>query len=55
MFTLVVVYALYPTLHNLNLTGFHPEVLALPALLGAMYYGLSSRWWPFALCAAFVV
>lgn len=53
--TLVVVYALYPAVHNLNLSGFHPEVLAMPALLGAMFFGLGARWRPFAACAVFVV
>ncbi|MEZ5142688.1 MAG: DUF2079 domain-containing protein [Acidimicrobiales bacterium] len=53
--TVLFVYACYPVLHNLNLDGFHPETLALPALLGAMYYGLRGRWWPFAACCAVVV
>lgn len=53
--TLVVVYALYPAVHNLNLSGFHPEVLAMPALLGAMFFGLGGRWRPFAACAAITV
>lgn len=53
--TVLFVYACYPVMHNLNLDGFHPETLALPALLGAMYYGLRGRWWPFAACAAVVM
>lgn len=53
--TVVFVYAVYPTMHNLNLAGFHPETVALPGLLGAMYFGLSKRWWPFAVCCALVV
>ncbi|MFN8038034.1 MAG: DUF2079 domain-containing protein [Acidimicrobiales bacterium] len=52
---LLFVYACYPVMHNLNLDGFHPETLALPALLGAMYYGLRGRWWPFAACCAVVL
>jgi uncharacterized membrane protein len=36
-FTLVVVYALYPTMHNLNLAGFYPETLALPASYAAYF------------------
>ena len=39
-FTLMVVYALFPTMHNLNLSGFYPETLALPLLLYAAYFGL---------------
>lgn len=53
--TLLFVYAFYPVLHNLNLNGFHPEVIGLPALLGAMYFGIGSRWVPFAVCAGVAV
>ncbi|MBI2705361.1 MAG: DUF2079 domain-containing protein [Actinobacteria bacterium] len=52
---LVFVYAVYPTMHNLNLAGFHPETIALPALLGAFYFGLGRRWWLFGVCCAVVV
>jgi uncharacterized membrane protein len=48
-------YACYAALHNANLAGFHPETLALPALLGAVYYGLSARWVPFGLLVAVVL
>ena len=54
-FTLVVVYALYPTMHNLNLAGFYPETMALPALLYAAYFGLSNHWRRFVACCIFVV
>jgi uncharacterized membrane protein len=43
-------YALYPALHNLNLADFHPEVLAVPALLGAVLFGLTRRWPAFSAC-----
>jgi len=33
---LAVVYILYPFIFNINLFDFHPEVIALPALLGAI-------------------
>jgi uncharacterized membrane protein len=33
---LAVVYILYPFIFNVNLFDFHPEVIALPALLGAI-------------------
>ncbi|MCY3787033.1 MAG: DUF2079 domain-containing protein [bacterium] len=45
-------YACYAALHNANLAGFHPETLALPALLGAVYYGLRARWAPFGALVA---
>ena len=48
-------YACYAALHNANLAGFHPETLALPALLGAVYYGLGARWLPFGLLVTVVL
>ncbi|NES07719.1 MAG: DUF2079 domain-containing protein, partial [Okeania sp. SIO2F4] len=33
---IVIVYLLYPVVFNLNLFDFHPEVMALPAILGAI-------------------
>lgn len=48
-------YGLSPPVHSLNLAGFHPEVLALPALLYAAYFGLSSRWRRFGVCCALVL
>jgi uncharacterized membrane protein len=54
-FTLVLVYALYPTLHTVNLAGFFPEVLALPAIVYAAYYGLSKHWRRFVACCIFIV
>jgi uncharacterized membrane protein len=33
---IAVVYLLYPLVFNINLYDFHPEVIALPALLGAI-------------------
>jgi uncharacterized membrane protein len=46
----VAAYGLYPALNNVNLSDFHPEVVAVPALLGAMYFGLTRRWLPYAAC-----
>jgi uncharacterized membrane protein len=46
-------YAWYPAVHNLNLADFHPETMAVPALLFAALYGLSDRWIYYA--AAFAV
>ena len=37
----VFVYSLYAGVHNLNLSGFSPSSIALPALLWALYLGLS--------------
>ena len=49
---LSVAYALFPALHNVNLADFHPEVLAVPALIGAVLFALTDRWWPYAACVA---
>jgi len=38
---MVVVYLLYPVIYNSNLCDFHPDTIALPALLTAI---LAARW-----------
>ena len=39
-------YLLYPLIFNLNLFDFHPEVMALPAILGAVLAAkLNKLWW----------
>jgi uncharacterized membrane protein len=53
--TLALVYAVYPVMHNLNLAGFHPEVVAVPALLCAFYFAETNRWGWFTLFALIVV
>lgn len=52
---LVFVYAFYPVMHNLNLDGFHPGVVAVPGLLAAFYFAAVNRWVLFGLCCAVVV
>ena len=52
---LLSAYALYPAIHDLNTAGFHPAVLALPALLGMALFGLTGRWWLFGACAVVAV
>lgn len=47
------VYLLYPLVFNINLFDFHPDVIALPALLGALLAARLSR--PFWFCAAIVL
>ncbi len=46
---LVFAYSVYTAVHNTNLSGFNPETLALPALLGAVYFGLEQKWIPFGM------
>jgi uncharacterized membrane protein len=52
---LVWAYAFYPAIHNLNLGDFHPETIAVPALLFAALYGLAGRWWLYALAGSIAV
>jgi uncharacterized membrane protein len=52
---LLVAYALYPALHEVNAAGFHPAAVALPALLGMALFGLTGRWWLFGACAVVAV
>lgn len=40
---IAAVYLLYPLVFNVNLFDFHPEVLAIPALLGAILAARSSK------------
>lgn len=46
---LVLAYSCNPVMHSLNLSGFQPEVLALPALVLGVWAGLTDRTWLLAL------
>lgn len=48
----LVAYALYPALQDLNLADYHQASLGVPALLGAALFGLEKRWIPYSLCCA---
>jgi hypothetical protein len=48
---LVAAYVLHPAIQNLNLADFHPEVLAVPALLAMCHWGLSGSTVRYALAA----
>jgi len=52
---LMAAYALHPSVHDLNLAGFHPEALAIPALMAAYLAARSDRWWWVAVLCAVVV
>jgi uncharacterized membrane protein len=43
-------WLVYPAVVMPNLHDFHPEVLAVPALLGMVYYARNRRTLPFLLC-----
>ena len=49
---LSVAYAVFPAMHNINFFDFHPEVLVVPALIGAVLFALTDRWWLYAGCVA---
>ena len=52
---LMVAYAVHPSIHNLNLAGFHPEALALPALMAAYLAAQRGRWRLVAVLVLLVV
>ncbi len=52
---LLMAYVLYPATNNINLADFHPEVMALPALLTAVYCALEQRWLSYGLSVAVVL
>lgn len=48
-------YAVFPALVNINLADYHPESIAVPALLCCVLFGLTRRWIPYAASAAVVL
>jgi uncharacterized membrane protein len=48
-------YLLYPLIFNLNLFDFHPEVMALPLLLRAIWLARQHRIGEFSLCLGLVL
>lgn len=46
---LAIAYGLQPQLHNLNLSGFHPEALAVPTLLYAYLASQREQWVRFSM------
>lgn len=44
---LAVLYLVNPSLHGINLRDFHPQALAVPLLLAALYCFESGRWGPY--------
>ncbi|CAN5779424.1 hypothetical protein BH10ACT1_BH10ACT1_09380 [soil metagenome] len=48
-------FSLAPTLHRANLTAFHPELVALPALLWAYLHATQSHWKRYALLVVVVL
>lgn len=52
---IAAVYLLYPLIFNINLFDFHPEVMALPALLAAILAAQLGWVWWFCLWIGFVL
>jgi uncharacterized membrane protein len=52
---IVGAYALSPTLNDLNLADFHPQVVAVAPLLGATYLALRGKWRAFAIVSVVAV
>ncbi len=53
--TISIAYGFQPQLHNLNLAEFHPEALALPALMWAYLFSQREQWVRFGLAVAFAL
>lgn len=49
------VYLLYPVVFNANLFDFHPEVMAVPALLGAIWAARRRHWLGFLAAVVLVL
>lgn len=47
---LMVIYLLYPITFNANLADFHAETIAIPSLLGAVWFSRANRTLGFCLC-----
>ncbi len=52
---IAVVYLLYPVVFNVNLFDFHPEVMALPVLLGTIWAARANQFGWFTLGIIFVL
>lgn len=50
-----VAYGFQPQLHNLNLSEFHPEALAVPAFLWAYLFSQRKQWVRYAMAVAFAL
>ncbi len=47
---LSLAYCLHPATHRIGTIDFHPGALAIPALLGAAYFGATKKWVPYWIC-----
>ncbi len=52
---LILAFALHPAIHRLGVNDFHPEALAVPFILGLVYFGARKRWIPYWVCVVVVL
>lgn len=52
---MAIAYLLYPLIFNLNLFDFHPEVIALPLILTAIWMARGDRILGFVICTVIVL
>ncbi len=52
---IVIVYGAYSAVHAINIAGFHLEVVALPAIIGAVLFGKRERWIRYWIMVALVL
>jgi len=52
---MAIAYLLYPLIFNLNLFDFHPEVIALPLILTAIWMARGDRILGFVICIVIVL
>jgi uncharacterized membrane protein len=52
---MAIAYLLYPLIFNLNLFDFHPEVIALPLMVAAVWLARADRLWGFVICIVIVL
>ena len=52
---MAIAYLLYPLIFNLNLFDFHPEVIALPAILGAVLAARGGKLWWFMVAIVVIL
>ncbi len=55
VWAIVFAYGLYPLVFNVNLFDFHPEVIALPLFLVAVWAARADRLWTFGLCLVVIL
>lgn len=55
VWAIVFAYGLYPLVFNLNLFDFHPEVMALPTFLVAVWAAREGRLWIYTFCLVLIL